>query len=262
MPILIAILAACSEYALGGKRDPLAAGRAGGTCPRGRVRLRQRPRRGVLSPSFEGRRTVGRRRRFRPSGARGVLRASQKEGLRGSSAGGRLAMSVGVVIALGLSCSTVETTEVQLERPGKSPLGVRECDELDELRRIYEADQEDRRPPVAWDVVGPRDREREERVRWLISEQYLCAPSDYRRAAMILHHGLTVRDSVAAVELAEAAVHMGDDRSRWLAAAARDRLLVRTGRPQHFGTQQGEPLDGTATNEERALWSVPIAPAP
>lgn len=132
------------------------------------------------------------------------------------------------------------------------------CGDDPRLAAAYEADQADRRAtPVDWGVVGPRDDARLALVRGLVATAQLCTPADHRRAAMILHHGPTLADSARAIELAEVAVHQGDDGARWLAAAARDRWLVRQGRPQHFGTQIGEPTHGAVTAEERRIWAVP-----
>jgi hypothetical protein len=56
-----------------------------------------------------------------------------------------------------------------------------------------------------------------------------------------------------------------DRSARWLAAASEDRLLVRQGQLQKWGTQFGkkdgkwvlEDVDPAVTDEQRAEWDVP-----
>ena len=140
----------------------------------------------------------------------------------------------------------------------------------DELRELYEADQADRRalrsaqPPRPRDL-GERDRARLERVRALLDEGAAVTGEDHRHAAMVFQHSGVLEDTWRAHELALRAVELGDDRARWLAAAALDRWLTRQGRPQKYGTQYrtaGEAwelyeVDPETTDAERAGWNVP-----
>lgn len=110
-----------------------------------------------------------------------------------------------------------------------------------ELARLYEADQADRMPkegkPIDWAVVGPRDREREARIKALYEAGEVVTGPDFRRAAMILQHAGRPEDFLLAHEFCVAALAKGERAARWLAAATEDRFLMNVGRPQRFGTQ-------------------------
>jgi len=66
--------------------------------------------------------------------------------------------------------------------------------------------------------------------------------------------------------LAKSAAEQGRDSARWLAAAALDRYLVYSGKPQKYGTQTvldpktekmvNPPVDPATTDAERAKWHV------
>jgi len=111
-----------------------------------------------------------------------------------------------------------------------------------ELRALYEADQADRRfstPPTdeQWSEISARDAVRQARVYELLRADRLSVAEDYYHAAMVLQHGDGSEDILMAHILATAAAFLGDDRGRWLSAAAMDRYLLRTRMPQRFGTQ-------------------------
>jgi hypothetical protein len=66
--------------------------------------------------------------------------------------------------------------------------------------------------------------------------------------------------------LALRGVELGCRPARWLAAAALDRWLMATGKPQRYGTQYRRigsgpfelwQVDPETTDEERAAWDVP-----
>jgi hypothetical protein len=113
--------------------------------------------------------------------------------------------------------------------------------DLDELARLYEEDQGDRRPPggtpIDWSVVGPRDRRREARVKELYEAGSLHTGKDFYRAAMVLQHATRPEDFLLAHEFCLVALARGNPEARWLAAATEDRFLMNIGRPQRFGTQ-------------------------
>ena len=148
--------------------------------------------------------------------------------------------------------------------------------ENEELRALYEQDQEDRRSGRPWPETLERDRARRRRVRELLAAgagaegEVPGHPEDCYRAAMILQHGEALEDCWRAHELATRAAEMGVGRARWLAAATYDRWLMRQGRPQKYGTQshrRGDdapwelwPVDPETTDAERAAWEVrPLA---
>lgn len=111
-----------------------------------------------------------------------------------------------------------------------------------ELRALYEADQADRQfstppTPEQWEEITARDAERQARVYELLRGDQLTVGEDFYHAAMVLQHGEGSEPILLAHVLATAAAYMGDERGRWLSAAALDRYLYRTRMPQRLGTQ-------------------------
>ena len=111
-----------------------------------------------------------------------------------------------------------------------------------ELAKMYDEDQGDRTPaatgkPIDWKVVGPRDRQREARVKTLYESGALRTGKDYYRCAMILQHASKSEDYLLAHEFCVVALAKGERSARWLAAATEDRYLMNLKLPQRFGTQ-------------------------
>ena len=110
-----------------------------------------------------------------------------------------------------------------------------------ELARLYEEDQGDRAPsggqPIDWRVVGPRDRQRESRVKALYKSATIRTGKDYYRSAMVLQHASEPEDYLLAHEFCMVALAKGEKSARWLAAATEDRYLMNLKLPQRFGTQ-------------------------
>jgi len=140
-----------------------------------------------------------------------------------------------------------------------------------DLYAMFLADQEDRTGDVDWIAVGPRDEARREQTRALIDAGQLHVADDFVHAAFVFQHGTTPEDFKTAHELAMKAVELRPDymRARWIAAASKDRYLLKIGERQIYGTQYekvgGEwvlsTVDSTAmTDEERKRWGVrPLA---
>lgn len=135
----------------------------------------------------------------------------------------------------------------------------------DELRRIYEEDQADRRGQMSPDIWA-RDRARRERVDAIFSAGGLRTAEDHLRAAFVFQHGDRLEHYWQAHELAMRAVELGHGPpARWLAAAAYDRWLMHQGLPQKFGTQYRlagaryvlHEVDPLTSDEDRARWDVP-----
>lgn len=141
-----------------------------------------------------------------------------------------------------------------------------------ELLRMFAEDQADRRPAsgtIDWSVVGPRDTERRRRTLELLEAGEVKTADDHHHAALILQHGHEAEDYKLAHELSKKALELDPSHPRagWLSAAAWDRYLHNTGKPQIYGTQfrKGEdglwtlePIDADAvTDEERAALGVP-----
>src|SRR5215469_19517 len=135
----------------------------------------------------------------------------------------------------------------------------------EELRHLYEADQDDRREGWLSPEVGDRDRARRHRVAELLDAGAAESGEDFFHAAMVFQHGDRLDDSQRARDLALRAAELGHRPGRWLAAAALDRWLMRQDRPQKYGTQYRSSGDGyelyevdpATTDEERAAWDVP-----
>jgi quercetin dioxygenase-like cupin family protein len=139
---------------------------------------------------------------------------------------------------------------------GNEPPPPAAAPEGDELARLYREDQDDRKGGnIDWEKVGPRDQQREARVRELYKADKLHTGADYYHAAMILQHGRRPDDYLLAHEFCVAAIGKGEERAKWLAAASEDRFLQSIQRPQRFGTQYGVEASSGA-------WRVkpPVAP--
>ena len=153
-------------------------------------------------------------------------------------------------------------------RPAGS-VSAEEIKDSDELARMYEEDQSDRKPiagkQIDWIIVGPRDKAREARVKEFYATNQLRTGNDYHRAAMVLQHAGKPEDFLLAHEFCVIAIFKGID-ARWLAAASEDRFLQSIERPQRFGTQSkkmgdspwslGE-IDASVTDAHRAEMKVP-----
>ena len=139
-----------------------------------------------------------------------------------------------------------------------------------ELTRLYKEDQADRSGDIAttdWAGVEARDKARQARLHQLLAEGGAKTAEDYYRAAMVFQHGYTDDEIAQAHELSLKAVELDADNraARWLAAASKDRLLMRQGKPQLYATQYKKvdgkwvlpEVDPSVTDEERAKWGCP-----
>ncbi len=139
-----------------------------------------------------------------------------------------------------------------------------------ELMRLFQADQEDRKPglqSIDWASIKPRDDARLQRTRELYAAGALHTGIDWLNAAFILQHSSEADDYLLAHEMCLAALALGEKNARWLAAASEDRFLRAIGRNQRFGTQyEGgapptalrlAPTDAQVTDDLRAAVGVP-----
>lgn len=111
-----------------------------------------------------------------------------------------------------------------------------------------------------------RDIHRRREVRRIISGKKSLTPDDFYHVAFVFHHGPSKADSQHAVRLAQESVKRGSKKAKWLYAATVDRLLIKNGKRQKFGTQfrkkkNGEwilfPVDTKTTDAQRANLNVP-----
>jgi hypothetical protein len=107
-----------------------------------------------------------------------------------------------------------------------------------ELTEIYNADQADRqKQPIDWNNVSKRDSSRKARVLELLDSNKLRTSSDYHNAAMIFQHGMDSVSYGMAVKLMRKSIELDPTADKWLLAAAIDRYLLSTNKPQIYGTQ-------------------------
>jgi len=145
-----------------------------------------------------------------------------------------------------------------------------------EDKKIYKLFMEDQKDHSAamietyktkadWDELTKRDKSRQDVALKILEENKSLTGEDYFRAAMLFQHGARVVDSKKAISLSKKGVLMGSDDAKWLYAAATDRLLVRQGKKQKFGTQYRKmekgkwfllPVDPKTTDKERAEYNV------
>lgn len=126
------------------------------------------------------------------------------------------------------------------------------------LAMLAQEDQADRADPATRaDVPRLRDRDtqRREAVLALVRDGQLHSAADYYSAALVMQHGLTADDFRLAHALATLATVLDPDNgaAKWLVAASWDRLLMRSGQPQWYGTQ--------FTRDAQGHWHLyPVAP--
>jgi hypothetical protein len=149
-----------------------------------------------------------------------------------------------LVLALALAVPFLPGIAAEATPPSSQSVSVEKPPDSEELARLYEEDQSDRKAglQIDWEIVGPRDKTRENRVKELYTTNQLRTGKDYHRAAMVLQHADKPEDYLLAHELCVIAIFKGVD-ARWLAAASEDRFLRSIGRPQRFGTQSSKSGD-------------------
>jgi len=136
----------------------------------------------------------------------------------------------------------VVTSTICVAAPG----GAKSKGAIEELRAMAKADQVGRATPGEIDPVA--DEARQQRVLALLAEGQVTGAEAQECAAWILQHSglklcngsyqaISLDNYLLAHLLARSAAEQGRKSARWLAAAALDRYLVYSGKPQKFGTQ-------------------------
>jgi len=143
------------------------------------------------------------------------------------------------------------------------------------LKKIFKDDQRDRRsfmrrPYTKEDILllVERDKERRLEVEKILNKnRKRLDGEDYYLASMVYQHGNRERDIEQAKHLAEKSLKLGYEKAKWLFAATTDRLLVRQGRKQKYGTQyffkkgyyhwKLYPVNKRTTDERRRQFNVP-----
>jgi hypothetical protein len=111
-----------------------------------------------------------------------------------------------------------------------------------DLAKLEVADQADRTPgtnKIDWNVVGKRDATRRSEALQLLVAGEIRTAEDFFNAALIFQHGDSVQDTQLALALATTATRMNPSNqdAEALMAQAWDRIMVRNGKPQWYGTQ-------------------------
>lgn len=138
-----------------------------------------------------------------------------------------------------------------------------------DLAAMFAADQAERQGEnIDWAAVSAQDAERRRTVMSILNAGGVRTALDFYNAAMIFQHGDSEDDIRLAHSFATIAASLGDtSAARWLQAASWDRLLLRFGQPQWYGTQYVRDSSGrwtlyevqpdAVTDEQRSAWSVP-----
>lgn len=152
-----------------------------------------------------------------------------------------------IILSVSFSCNQESKNELKVYSDNK------------ELIDIYKKDQSDRTNiPMDWRTMQNNDRLREKRVEEMIDSNLVHTSLDYHNAALVFHHG---RDSIAfekAINLMKKSIELDSLASKWLLAAAIDRYLLSTNKPQIYGTQTSNKFDTTKVSDsERLAYGVP-----
>jgi len=139
-----------------------------------------------------------------------------------------------------------------------------------ELEKLYKQDQADRKNKDLledFEKMSKRDQERRKKADKIIKRADTKTARDLYIMAMLYQHGPSIADSKKAIQFAKKSMGMGSNDAKWLFAAATDRLLVKQGRKQKFGTQffrdsktgkvSVRPINKRTTDKMRKEFNVP-----
>lgn len=121
----------------------------------------------------------------------------------------------------------------------------------EELQRIVNADQDDRKGPfdsIDWTAVAPRDEARRKRVGEIFGEGCFSTSADYAAAALVYQHGNVPDHFFQTFLWAKRAADLADPHQikemqelKKLMAEGTDRYLMNIQHKQLFGTQASRP---------------------
>jgi len=134
------------------------------------------------------------------------------------------------------------------------------------ISKIFKADQADRkRKNPEWEEITQRDTiRRKELTKILNNKTAKLSGEDYFMSAIVFQHGRSIKDSKTAIALARKGMKLGNERSKWIYAAAIDRLLMKQNKKQKYGTQYRKgakgwflyPVQKRTTDSERAKFNI------
>jgi hypothetical protein len=135
-----------------------------------------------------------------------------------------------------------------------------------DLKKLFEADQEDRKNGLNEsnpEVFAQREENRYQKAQEMFAQyeknRTLLSAEDVYYLAFLFQHGRTSEDYKKAHELALEAEKQGSEDAKWLSAATEDRYLFSLGKAQKWGTQFIQTKNGweyAAPLEEDAISGV------
>lgn len=154
-----------------------------------------------------------------------------------------------------LSCETFRAASLAVLLLGAPVASCIAASSNTELRRIEEADQADRAAgsnKIDWDIVGKRDTSRRARTLEILKAGDVRTADDYLNAAVVFQHGEAIEDTELALALVTTAsrIDANNKAAKVLVAQATDRILVKLGKPQWYGTQFSK-------NKSTGKWEMP-----
>lgn len=154
-----------------------------------------------------------------------------------------------------LSCETFRAASLAVLLLGAPVGSCIAASSNTELRRIEEADQADRAAgsnKIDWNIVGKRDTSRRARTLEILKAGDVRTADDYLNAALVFQHGEAIEDTELALALATTAsrIDANNKDAKVLVAQATDRILVKLGKPQWYGTQFSK-------NKATGKWEMP-----
>jgi len=140
------------------------------------------------------------------------------------------------------------------------------------LASLYKSDQDERMatPHAPWPEIEKHDVERGKTVLALLQEGEIRSATDFCRASLMLHHGQDVDSSKLAYSFAWIGYSLDatNKECALLTAQAWDRIMIRQGKLQWYGTQYARrdansklasplPIEpNSVSDEERARFGV------
>ena len=137
------------------------------------------------------------------------------------------------------------------------------------IRRIFIGDQKDRKN-VKFDKkniqsLERKDKRRRDHLSETLKSGVKFTREDFYMIAMIYQHGSSLNDYKKAVIFSRRSMKLGFEKAKWLYAAAQDRLLIKQGKKQKYGTQYKRkdgiwflyPVNKSINDRERKKYNVP-----
>ena len=141
------------------------------------------------------------------------------------------------------------------------------------IKALHDADQRDRQDLPKFGTkafkkrvsgMSARDKVRQKKVEHILKTHKNLDEVDYYHAAMVFQH--SQMNQKRAVMLAKKSMNMGNEKAKWLYAAAYDRMLRGEGKKQKYGTQfwlikngkaKVQPYDKRTSDKTREKFNVP-----